>query len=53
MNAPNMANLEFDPHIHRTLLDYFQWLVDIGVEGYMFQTRISWKYSSSSFLRSR
>lgn len=32
LNAPNMANLEFDPHIHRTLLDYFQWLVDIGVD---------------------
>jgi collagenase-like PrtC family protease len=32
LNAPNMANLEFDPHIHRELLNYFKWLVDIEVD---------------------
>jgi collagenase-like PrtC family protease len=32
LNAPNMANLEFDPRVHRRLLDYFQWLVDIEVD---------------------
>jgi collagenase-like PrtC family protease len=32
INAPNMANLEYDPHVHRKILDYFQWLVDIEVD---------------------
>lgn len=32
LNAPNMANLEFDPKFHRKLLEYFQWLVDIKID---------------------
>ncbi|TFF97525.1 MAG: hypothetical protein EU541_08120 [Promethearchaeota archaeon] len=32
LNAPNMGNLEFDPKYHRKILNYLQWLVDIGVD---------------------
>jgi collagenase-like PrtC family protease len=32
LNAPNMANLEFDPQFHREILNYLQWLVDIKVD---------------------
>jgi len=33
LNAPSMASNEFDPAFHRKLMEYFQWLVDIKVDG--------------------
>ena len=32
MNAPNMANLEFDPQVHGKILEYLHWLVECGVD---------------------
>ena len=33
MNAPCLGNMEFENETHEKLIEYFQWLVDIGVDG--------------------
>ena len=32
LNAPCMNNMEFDPHYHKELLKYLQWISDIGAD---------------------
>jgi len=32
LNAPCMNNLEYDPHYHKELLKYLQWINDIGAD---------------------
>ena len=32
LNAPCMDNLEYDPHYHKELLKYIQWISDIGTD---------------------
>lgn len=32
LNAPCMNNMEYDPHYHKELLNYLQWITDIGVD---------------------
>ncbi|MFX1365476.1 MAG: U32 family peptidase [Promethearchaeota archaeon] len=33
LNAPCMNNMEYDPRYHKELLNYLQWITDIGVDG--------------------
>jgi collagenase-like PrtC family protease len=32
LNAPCMNNMEYDPHYHKELLKYLQWISDIGAD---------------------
>ena len=32
LNAPCMNNMEYDPHYHKELLKYIQWISDIGTD---------------------
>ena len=32
LNAPCMNNMEYDPHYHKEILNYLQWISDIGVD---------------------
>lgn len=32
LNAPCMNNMEYDPHYHKELLNYIQWISDIGTD---------------------
>ena len=32
LNAPCMNNMEYDPHHHKEILNYLQWISDIGVD---------------------
>ena len=32
LNAPCMNNMEYDPHYHKEILKYLQWISDIGAD---------------------
>jgi len=38
LNAPCMNNLEYDPHYHKELLKYIQWISDIGADNVIVTT---------------
>lgn len=38
LNAPCMNNLEYDPHYHKELLKYLQWINDIGADNVIITT---------------
>ena len=38
LNAPCMNNMEYDPHYHKELLKYIQWISDIGVDNVIVTT---------------